>query len=358
MNRMPHRPQTPTKRCKQGRTGIGLARVGLLFGLLLLSVSTQAGTVEEVRERGLLRCGVNGEVPGMSLRDEAGSWHGLDVDFCRALATAVLDDPEAVAFVPLSVEDRLSAVRDGNVDLLARNTSWTGQRDITEGVSFVGVLYFDGQGLMVPRKTDKLSALELHKAKVCVVEGTTSVDNAKRYFALNRMMLELMLYPDIATAAAAYLDGKCDTLSTDRSQLFALRATLDDPAAQRILPEVVSKELLGPVVRDDDHRWFDLVRWTLFTLVEAEELGIDSGNVAGARNRAKSDRVRALLDLDGTTAAALGVEPAWGYRVIRRMGNYGEIFERNLGSASGLGIKRGVNALWTDGGLMFAPPSR
>jgi general L-amino acid transport system substrate-binding protein len=360
MNRNRTRPQTHATRRNQRRPGVRRAGLGLALGLgaLLLSITAQAGTVEDVRERGMLRCGVNGEVPGMSLRDDAGNWSGLDVDFCRAVATAVLGDPEAVALVPLGAEDRFGAVRGGKVDLLARNTSWTGLRDITEGISFVGVLYFDGQGFMVPRKTNKLSALELDRTRVCVIDGTTSVDNAKRYFALNRMALELMIHPNLATAAAAYLDGKCDALTTDRSQLFALRATLDDSAAQRILPEVVSKELLGPVVRNNDRRWFDLVRWTLFTLVEAEELGIDSGNVVGAKNRAKSDRVRALLDLDGTTASALGVEPAWGYRVIRRMGNYGEMFERNLGVASGLGIKRGVNALWSDGGLMFAPPSR
>jgi general L-amino acid transport system substrate-binding protein len=330
----------------------------LLAGVLLLAGIATAGTVEDVRERGVLRCGVNGEVPGMSFRDENGSWSGLDVDFCRAVAAAVLDNPEAVALVPVSSEERFGAVRGGNVDLLARNTSWTGQRDITEGVSFAGVLYYDGQGFMVPRKSDTISALELDRAKVCAIAGSTSIDNAKRYFTRHQMALELVILPDLDSAARAYLDGKCTALTTDRSQLHALRSTLDDPAAQRILPEVISKEPLGPVVRDNDQRWFDLVRWTLFTLVEAEELGIDAGNAIGAKNRAASDRVRALLDLDGTTATVLGIEPAWGYRVIRWVGNYGELFERNLGPASGLGIKRGLNALWSDGGLMYAPPAR
>ena len=330
----------------------------LLAGVLLLAGIAAAGTVEDVRGRGVLRCGVNGEVPGMSFRDENGSWSGLDVDFCRAVAAAVLDNPEAVALVPVSSEERFGAVRGGNVDLLARNTSWTGQRDITEGVSFAGVLYYDGQGFMVPRKSDTISALELDRAKVCAIAGSTSIDNAKRYFTRHQMALELVILPDLDSAARAYLDGKCTALTTDRSQLHALRSTLDDPAAQRILPEVISKEPLGPVVRDNDQRWFDLVRWTLFTLVEAEELGIDAGNAIGAKNRAASDRVRALLDLDGTTATVLGIEPAWGYRVIRWVGNYGELFERNLGPASGLGIKRGLNALWSDGGLMYAPPAR
>jgi general L-amino acid transport system substrate-binding protein len=336
----------------------GTWAASIAVAALLSAADLSAGTVEEIRERGMLRCGVNGEVPGMSLRDEAGTWSGLDVDFCRAVATAVLDDPEAVAFVAVGSEDRFEAVRGGNVDLLARNTTWNGVRDITQGVSFVGVLYYDGQGFMVPRKTDTLSALELDRAKVCAIAGTTSVDNAKRYFTRHRMALELVTHPDLETAAKAYLDGKCTALTTDRSQLHALRSTLEQPAAQRILPEVVSKEPLGPAVADTDQRWFDLVRWTLYTLVEAEELGIDSGNVIGAKTRAESDRVRALLDLDGTTGDILGVEPEWGFRVIRRMGNYGEMFERNLGMASGLGIKRGLNALWSEGGLIYAPPSR
>jgi general L-amino acid transport system substrate-binding protein len=211
---------------------------------------------------------------------------------------------------------------------------------------------------MVPRKSDTLSALELDRAAVCAISGTTSIDNAKRWFTRHRMRMELLLHPDLNAAADAYLSGKCTALTTDRSQLHALRATLEDPSAQRILPESISKEPLGPAVRDGDGRWFDLVRWTLFTLIEAEELGIDSRNVVAAKNRAESDRVRALLDLNGTTASVLGIDPAWGFRIIRWVGNYGEVFARNLGPASGLDIKRGLNALWSDGGLMYAPPTR
>jgi general L-amino acid transport system substrate-binding protein len=347
------KPIAPRRRTKH--TGLAAALGGIA---LLLTGTVLADTVADIRERGTLRCGVNGEVPGLSLLDETGRWSGLDVDFCRAVAAAVLDDADAVVLVPLSAEDRLGALRGGRVDLLSRNTTWTAQRDIAEGVSFAGVLYYDGQGFMVPRETDTLSALELDRAKVCAIAGTTSIDNARRYFTRHRMALELMIHPDLAAAAAAYLDGKCTALTTDRSQLHALRATLEQPAAQRILPEVISKEPLGPAVRDGDPRWFDLVRWTLYTLIEAEEQGIDSGNVIGARNRAESDAVRALLDLDGTTSSVLGIDPAWGYRVIRQVGNYGQIFERNLGPASGLNIKRGLNALWSDGGLMYAPPAR
>lgn len=335
-----------------------IAACGALLLLAATAGAAVADTIAEVRERGMLKCGVNGEVPGLSYRDADGRWSGLDVDFCRAVAAAVLDDADAVELVALTPDERFGALRSGSVDLLARNTTWTGQRDIAEGVSFAGVLYYDGQGFMVPRKTDTLSALELDQSKVCAISGTTSVDNAKRWFTRHRMALELIVHPDLETAAAAYLDGKCDTLTTDRSQLHALRGTLPDPAAQRILPESISKEPLSPAVRAGDERWLDLVRWTLFTLVEAEELGINTGNVIAAKNRAQSDRVRALLDLDGTTSNVLGIDPAWGYRVIRAVGNYGELFERNLGPASGLGIKRGLNALWSDGGLMYAPPAR
>ncbi|MGB5732902.1 MAG: transporter substrate-binding domain-containing protein, partial [Thiohalocapsa sp.] len=265
---------------------------------------------------------------------------------------------EKVQFIPLTIAERFAALRDGKVDLLARNTTWTERRDITEGINFAGILYFDGQAFMVPRATNLLSTLELDGATICAIDGTTSADNAQRYFKRHRMRMELALYPDLNAARDAYLDGKCTTLTSDRTQLYGLRIGLDEPASQRILPEVVSKEPLAPAVRKGETRWLDLVRWTLYTLIGAEEIGIDSNNVITAKARASSDDVRTLLDLDGDTAAALGVEPEWGYRVIQQVGNYAEIFERNLGGASGLGIKRGLNALWTQGGLLYAPPTR
>ncbi|MGB5834611.1 MAG: amino acid ABC transporter substrate-binding protein, partial [Thiohalocapsa sp.] len=302
--------------------------------------------------------GVNGEAPGLSLVDEGGNWSGLDVDFCRAVAAAALGNAGKVQFVPLGTDDRFAAVREGRVDLLARNTTWTEQRDITEGVSFVGILYFDGQGFMVSRATDLLSTLGLNGATICAISGTTSADNARRYFTRHRMRMEMTLYPDLISAHDAYLAGKCLTLTTDRSQLYGLRATRDNPAAHRILPEVISKEPLSPAVRKGETRWFDLVRWTLYTLIGAEQMGIDASNVIAAKSRATSDDVRTLLDLDGDTSSALGIDKEWGYRVIQQVGNYGEIYERNLGAASGLGIKRGLNALWNKGGLLYAPPTR
>jgi general L-amino acid transport system substrate-binding protein len=326
---------------------------------LLLSLNgALADTLETVKSRGEVRCGVNGEVPGLSYRDAQGAWSGLDADFCRAVAAAALGDAGKVAFVPVGTEERLAVLREGKIDLLARNTTWNGQRDLTEGVSFVGVLYYDGQGFMVPRDSGLRSTLELDGARICAVAGTTGPDNAKRYFTRHRMTMETTLYPSLTAARDAYLNGDCSTLTTDKSQLHSLRLNLDDPAAQRILPEVISKEPLAPAVRKGDSGWTDLVRWTLFTLINAEELGIDSGNADMAKAQAESAQVRALLDLDGETAEALGIAPGWGHRVIRQVGNYGELYERNLGKASGLDIKRGLNALWTEGGLLYAPPAR
>jgi general L-amino acid transport system substrate-binding protein len=336
---------------------LAAALAAALLGLAAAGMAA-ADTLDEVKARGELRCGVNGEVPGLSYQDEDGDWSGLDVDFCRAVAAAALGSAEKVAFVPLSTAERFAALRDGRVDLLARNTTWTGLRDLTEGVSFAGILFYDGQGFMVSRATDKLSTLELNGAVICAIENTTSAENAKRYFTRHRMSMELLLHPDLSSALADYLEGKCSTLTTDQSQLYALRATLERPQAHRILPEVISKEPLSPAVRAGDARWLDLVRWTLYTLIDAEEMGITSDNVITAKERASSDAVRMLLDADGVTAAKLGIEPGWGYRVLLQAGNYGELFERNLGKASGLGLKRGMNALWSEGGLMYAPPVR
>jgi general L-amino acid transport system substrate-binding protein len=331
----------------------------LLAGLLLPAAvpAAQADAIDAIKARGKLRCGVNGSAPGLSYRDQAGNWSGIDVDFCRAVAAAILGDAQKVELIPLSLAERFPALRDGRIDLLTRNATWTEQRDIAEGVQFAGVFYYDGQGFMVPRGTDTLSTLELGGSTICALVGATSPENAKRYFTRHRMAMELKLYPDMDAAKAAYLAGDCDTLTSDQSQLYSLRGELEQPASQRILPEVISKEPLGPAVRKGETRLFDLVRWTLFTMIDAEELGIDSGNVMAAVDRATSDQVRNLLDLDGTTADVLGIEPRWGFRVLTEVGNYAEVFERNLGKHSGLDIKRGLNALWSDGGLLYAPPT-
>lgn len=332
-----------------------LLRSLLVLGLL---VEAAAGTLEEVKARGLLRCGVNGAVPGLSYRDESGHWSGLDLDFCRAVAAAVLGDKDKVEPIALDLSERLDALAQGRIDLLARNTTWTLSRDLAHDMSFVGILYHDGQGFMVPRGAEVLSALDLGGKRVCVLDKTTSPGNARRYFLRHRMEVTIVPHANLEAAKQAYLAGSCDALSNDQSQLFSLRTTLYDPGAHRILGEVISQEPLGPAVRKGDARWFDIVRWTLFLLIDAEELGIDSANLERVRDQAKEKETRLLLDLDGTTAALLGLEPGWGHRILRQVGNYAEIFERNLGSGSPLKIKRGLNALWRDGGILYAPPAR
>ncbi|WPL18882.1 General L-amino acid-binding periplasmic protein AapJ precursor [Thiorhodovibrio winogradskyi] len=330
----------------------------LALVLLFATSLASADTLGKIKSRGTLRCAVNGEVPGLSLQAGDGRWSGLDVDFCRALAAAVLGDADKVEFIPTTTAERFEALTKGRADVLARNTSWTQARELTEAIRFVGVLYHDGQGFMVPRTSGKRSALELANVKVCAITKTTNIDNAKSYFTRHRMPMELMPFDDLPTAADAYQEGRCDTLTADQSQLHALRALFPDPKAHRILPEIISREPLSPAVPAADDKWFELARWTLFTLINAEILGIDSGNVATARERGRSDEVRTLLGDDNDINAHLGLSEGWGARIIAAVGNYGEMFERNLGPDSGLDIKRGLNALWDRGGLLYAPPPR
>ncbi len=331
----------------------------LALGLAaMLAQGLSADTLTSVKERGALRCGVNGEVPGLSHQDEHGAWSGLDVDFCRAVAAAVLGEGGKVELIPLSTAERLAALAEDRIDLLARNTTWTLSRDIGHGMTFAGVLYFDGQGFMVPREAGLMSTLELSGKRVCALTASTSLDNARRYFARHRMSLQLEQFDSLQAAMQAYLDGRCTALTTDQSQLHSLRSGLDEPRAHRILPEIISKEPLSPAVRKGDARWLDIVRWTLFVLIDAEELGIDSANVARAAEQAQTGEVRLLLDTANETAEQLGLEPGWSRRIIAQVGNYAEIFERNLGAQSPLKIKRGLNALWRDGGLLYAPPAR
>jgi general L-amino acid transport system substrate-binding protein len=330
----------------------------LLLVASLLPALPQAETLEDVRSRGMLRCGVSGELPGLSYKSEDGTWSGIDVDFCRAVAAAVLGRADKVEYVPTSTADRFDVLREGEIDLLARNTTWTLSRDLDLEVMFVDTLYYDGQGFMVRRDTSTLSALELSRHKVCALADTTGPENARNYFTRHQMILELSEYPDIKAATAAYLAGECYALTTDHSQLHAVRAGLGGDSGHRILPEVISREPLAPVVRRDDARWFDVVRWTLYTLINAEAAGIDSSNVDQARGRARSADTRLLLDVDGVSAGMLGLDPGWSTRIISQVGNYAEVFARNLGEDSPLGIKRGLNALWRDGGILYAPPSR
>jgi general L-amino acid transport system substrate-binding protein len=316
-----------------------------------------AGTLDDVKARGVLRCGVNGAIPGLSFKDADGQWSGVDVDFCRAVAAAVLGRKDKLELIPTPSATRFDALREGGVDLLSRNTSWTMTRDLTPDMTFVGILYHDGQGFMVRRDTSILSARELSNKPICAA-GQRGPENARTYFARNRMELNVKEFPDTPAATEAYLKGACVALTADLSQLYALRIKMSDENAHRILPEMISKEPLAPAVRRGDDRWLDIVRWTLFTLINAEEAGVDSTNVDAVRARAHGDDLRLLLDVDGETGKLLGLERGWSYRIIDQVGNYDEIFERNLGAGSPLKIERGFNALWRDGGLLYAPPTR
>lgn len=316
-----------------------------------------AGTLETVRQRGFLQCGVSEGLFGFSERSEQGDWSGFDVDFCRSVAGAIFDDRSKVTFVPLSAGERFEALRANRVDLLSRNSTWTLEREAGLGLAFAGITYHDGQGFMVMRSLDVSSALELDRATVCVESGTTSQLNLADFFRANSMTYEERAFPGAAEALAAFQSGQCNVLTRDQSALYAVRLKLSQPGEAVILPDVISKEPLGPVMRADDFAWFTLVKWVNFALVNAEELGISSRNAAEATASHKPD-VRRFAGLEGGLGRMLGLDDAWAVRAVRAAGNYAEIYERNLGVNSRLGIPRGLNQLWSMGGVLYAPPVR
>jgi len=316
-----------------------------------------AGTLETVRQRGTLNCGVSQGLAGFSDRDPQGNWNGFDVDFCRAVATAVLGDPAKVTFVPLSATERFEALKAGRIDVLSRNSTWTLEREVTLGLLFAGITYHDGQGFMVLRRPAVTSALELDGVAVCVQEGTTSALNVADYFRANSMKLTLHTLPTSTEAVKALEAGRCDVLTSDQSALFAERLKLAKPGEAVILPDVISKEPLGPVTRADDLRWYSIVKWINFGLVNAEELGISRATADEALRSAKPD-VRRFVGAEGDLGTKLGLDNAFAIRVVKVLGNYAEIYERNVGAASRLGIPRGLNQLWSMGGILYAPPMR
>ncbi|WP_420132450.1 amino acid ABC transporter substrate-binding protein [Rhodopseudomonas sp.] len=319
--------------------------------------SADAQTLKTVKDRGMLSCGVSQGLPGFSSPDDKGNWTGLDVDLCRAVAAAVFDDPTKVKFVPLSAKDRFTALQSGEIDVLSRNTTWTLSRDTSLGVNFVGVSYYDGQGFLVKKALKVNSALELNSASICVQTGTTNEQNVADYFKGNNMKYEVIAFANADEAIKAYESGRCDVFTSDVSQLYAMRLKLTTPADHIVLPEVISKEPLGPLVRHGDDQWFDIVKWTLFAMVNAEELGITQANVA---EQAKSDKpeLKRVFGTDGNLGEQLGLTKDWVARIIKATGNYGESFERNVGTGSKLEIARGLNKLWNKGGIMYAPPIR
>ena len=338
-----------------------MKRVSLVFTLALSaafwSQVATAQTLKTVTDRGMLSCGVSQGLPGFSLPDDKGNWTGLDVDICRAIAAAIFNDSAKVKFVPLSAKDRFTALQSGEIDLLSRNTTWTLSRDTSLGANFTGVTYYDGQGFLVKKSLKVNSALELNSASVCVQTGTTNEQNLADYFKGNNMKYEVIAFGSADETIKAYESGRCDVFTADVSQLYAERLKLSNPADHSVLPEVISKEPLGPMVRHGDDQWFDLVKWALFAMIDAEELGVTQKNVD---EMAKSDKpeFRRAFGTDGNLGEQLGLTKDWVSRIIKAVGNYGESFDRNVGAGSKLGIARGLNQLWTKGGIQYAPPIR
>ena len=338
-----------------------MKRVSLVVTLALAAgLSAQAAsaqTLKTVKDRGQLSCGVSQGLPGFSTPDDKGNWTGLDVDICRAIAAAIFNDATKIKFVPLSAKDRFTALQSGEIDVLSRNTTWTLSRDTSLGANFTGVTYYDGQGFLVKKSLKVNSALELNSASVCVQTGTTTEQNLADYFKGNNMKYEVIAFGTADETVKAYEFGRCDVFTSDVSQLYAERLKLATPGDHVVLPEIISKEPLGPMVRHGDDQWFDIVKWTLFAMVGAEELGMTQKNVDEI---AKSDKpeVKRAVGTDGNLGEQLGLTKDWLVRIVKAVGNYGESFERNVGSGSKLGIARGLNQLWNKGGIQYAPPIR
>jgi len=328
---------------------------------LLLSVAggaAIAGTLQEVKDRGMLKCGVSTGSVGFSAPDENGVWQGFDVGMCRAVAAAVLGDPAAVEFIPTTSKNRFTVLGSGEIDMLSKTTTWTYSRDSDLKADFAGVNYYDGQGFLARNSLGVSSAKELDGATICIKTGTTSELNLSDYFRSNGMEFEPVPIESDSEAIQQFLAKACDVFSTDGSKLSAIRATFDNPADYMVLPEVISKEPLGPVVLQGDAQWADIVRWTLNALIAAEELGVTKGNAADMAANSTNPEVKRLLGSDGNLGAMLDLPADWAVNAISAGGNYGELFADTIGANSPIGIERGLNALWTDGGLQYAPPFR
>ncbi len=324
----------------------------------LAAGAATAGTLDDVKARGKLNCGVSTGLVGFAAPDANGRWEGYDVSVCRAVAAAVLGDQEAVEFVPTTGKTRFTALASGEVDMLARNTTWTFTRDVDLKFEFVGVNYYDGQGFMVPKSLGVTSAKDLDGATVCIQTGTTTELNLADFFRSNKMSYEPVPIETNAEAQQQFLSGACDTLTTDASGLAATRAAFEHPEDYVVLPEIISKEPLGPLVRHGDQQWGDIVRWTLNALISAEELGITSANIDELAKGTNNPEINRILGTEGDLGGMFGLDKQWAYRAIKANGNFGEIFEKNIGENTPLGLSRGLNAQWRDGGLIYSPPFR
>ncbi|WP_227815301.1 amino acid ABC transporter substrate-binding protein [Nitrogeniibacter aestuarii] len=326
-------------------------------GMMVMGSAQAGATFDAVKKRGKLVCGVTTGLPGFSAPDEKGNWTGIDVDTCRAVAAAMFGDATKVDFKPLTAKERFTALQSGEIDMLSRNTTWTFTRDTSLGLNFTGVNYYDGQGFLVSKKLGVKSALELSGAAICIQAGTTTELNLADYFRANKMEYTAITYDTSEETIKGFEAGRCDVLTSDQSQLYGLRTKLPDPESAVVLPEVVSKEPLGPVVRQGDDEWFNVVRWALFAQLNAEELGVTSKNV-DEMVKSADPGIKRLLGGEAGFGKFLGLDDKWAYYIVKHVGNYGEMFERNVGQGSPLKISRGLNALWNKGGIQYAPPVR
>lgn len=335
-------------------TAVSLA----LIGLTMAAQANAASTLETVKARGHLVCGVNTAAPGFSSVDSKGNWTGLDVDVCRSVAAATLGDATKVKFVPLSSPQRFAALQAGEIDMLARNTTWTMTRDTTTGAIFTATTYYDGQGFLVPKRLKVKSAKQLRGATICVQSGTSSEKSLADYFNQNNIKFRTVVFDTTEATQSAFFSGRCQAYTTDMSDLAGARTNSPNPADYEILPEVISKEPLAPAVRRGDEQWLTIVRWSIFAMLNAEELGLTKANADEMRAKDMRPDVQRLLGNAEDMGKMLGLDKEWSYRIVKQVGNYGESFEANMGPNSKLGLPRGVNNLWTKGGLMYAPPIR
>jgi general L-amino acid transport system substrate-binding protein len=329
----------------------------IAMGVGLASAAVSAGTLDQVKQRGILRCGSNVGIAGFGNADNNGQWRGFDVDYCRAIASAIFNDPKKVEFIPLTSKNALPTLQSGEVDVLIRNVTWTMSRDTVQGLMFTGVNFYDGQGFMVRKKMNVTDPKQLSGASVCVQQGTTTEMNLADFFRDNNLKYDVVTFASSSEAVKAYDSGRCDAFTTETTVLNSELHRLTNSDEHEVLSQVISKEPFSPVVRQGDDQWFGLVKWTGFALINAEELGI-SQKTLPAMLDSKNPSVRRLLGKEGEFGQGLGLTNDWAERIIRHVGNFGEVFERNLGQNSELKIKRGLNALWTNGGLMYAPPIR
>jgi len=329
----------------------------LIGALALIPTLASADTLEKVLKNDVLTCGVSTGLTGFAATDSNGKWEGIDVAMCQSVAAAVLGDATKVKYVPLTAKERFTALQSGEIDLLSRNTTWTETRDTSLGLNFAGVNYYDGQGFMVKKDLGVNSAKELDGATFCVLAGTTTEMNLTNYFQTNKMDYKAVTYDTSAQTVDGFKQGRCDAITSDSSQLYSLRLKLKDPSSAKVLPEIISKEPLGPVVRQGDDKWFNIVRWSLFASIEAEELGVTKTNI-DSQLKSENPSVQRLLGVSGKMGQNLGLKSDWAYQIISQVGNYGEVFDMTVGKDSPLQIARGLNALWSDGGLMYPMPLR